>query len=266
MHGRVTVFSAAWLLMMMNTPSSAQEPHREGPKPPGAQWAVHSWERPRPAVVDPGPERAPAPPPSDAVVLFDGHSMDGWLVAKDSGPDEPARWNARDGVMEVNPGTGSIRSARAFGDVQLHIEWSAPTPPLGESQERGNSGVVLMSHYEIQVLDSYRNDTYPDGQAGAIYGQSPPLVTPIRPPGQWNTYDVVFHRPHFAADGSVTQPARVTLFFNGVLVQDNTVLTGWTVHMQIARYQPHADRLPLILQDHGNRVRYRNIWVRELPD
>jgi hypothetical protein len=118
----------------------------------------------------------------------------------------------------------------------------------------------------VQVLDSYHNETYADGQAAAIYGQSPPLANAMRPPGQWNVYDIVFHRPRFGSDGSVTQPARITVFHNGVLVQDNTTITGWTVNMQIARYQPHLGRLPLALQDHGNRVRYRNVWVRELPE
>ncbi len=264
MHVRAGLLSI--IILAVNAAPGAAQAHEEGPLPPGARYRVHSWERPRPPVVDPGPEHAPAPPPSDAVVLFDGRSMAGWLVAKDSGPDEPARWIAHNGEMTVNPGTGSIRTARGFGDVQLHVEWSAPTPPRGESQERGNSGVFLMGHYEIQVLDSYHNDTYPDGQAGAIYGQTPPLVNPIRPPGHWNTYDVIFHHPHFASDGTVLAPARITLFFNGVLAQDNTTITGWTVHMQIAHYQPHADKLPLVLQDHGNRVRYRNIWVRELAD
>jgi hypothetical protein len=166
--------------------------------------------------------------------------------------------------MEVVARTGSIMTRRAFGSVQLHIEWRAPLPAVGEGQERGNSGVFLMSHYEIQVLDSYHNDTYADGHAAAIYGQTPPLVNACRPPGAWQTYDIVFHRPVFAADSSVVRPASVTMFHNGVLVHDNDVITGWTVHARVARYQPHADRLPLLLQDHGHPVRYRNIWVREL--
>lgn len=240
---------------------SAQE-RREGPRPPGAQWNIHSWSRPRPPVVDPGPEHA-APPPSDAVVLFDGRDLSQWITQRDS---SEAKWVVRDGYMEVAPGTGAIMTRRGFGDVQLHIEWSCPTPPHGESQERGNSGVFLMTHYEVQVLDSYQNDTYPDGQAGAVYGQSPPLANPARPPGQWNVYDIVFHRPHFGPDGAVTRPARITVFMNGVLVQDNTTITGWTVHMQIARYLPHADRLALALQDHENPTRFRNVWVRELPE
>lgn len=234
----------------------------QNPTPPGARWPVHSMDRPRPPVVDPGPEAAPARPPADAVVLFDGRSLEQWESTRDT--TAPAPWIVRGGWVEVNPGTSGIRTQRSFGDVQLHIEWSAPLPPRGESQERGNSGVFLMQMYEVQVLDSWHNETYADGQAGAIYGQMPPLVNPIRAPGHWNVYDIVFHRPRFGADGSVTSPARMTVFFNGVLVQDNTTLMGRTVHMQIPHYAPHEDRLPLSLQDHGNRVRYRNIWIRDL--
>ena len=229
------------------------------------QWPVHSMDRPRPPVVDPGPERPPAPPPADAIVLFDGKDLGEWVTGPDSQPS-PARWLVKDGYMQVVAGTGTIRTRRAFADVQLHIEWSAPTPPQGESQERGNSGVFLMGMYEIQVLDSYHNDTYPDGQAAAMYGQTPPLVNVCRPPGQWQTYDIVFHAPRFAADGTVERPARVTVFHNGVLVHDNDAFTGRTVHGRVARYETHGPRLPLALQDHGNPVRYRNVWVRELSD
>ena len=227
---------------------------------PAQQWPVHSLDRPRPPVIDPGPERPPVPPPSDAIVLFDGRDLGAWQ-SKDS---TPAKWVVRNGYVEVAPHTGVIMTKRGFGDFQLHVEWAAPTPPKGESQERGNSGVFLMGHYEIQVLDTYHNDTYADGQAAAVYGQTPPLVNACRPPGQWQAYDIVFHRPHFAADGSVRDSARVTVFHNGVLAQDNTVITGWTVHGSRAHYQPHPDKLPLVLQDHGNPVRYRDIWVREL--
>jgi hypothetical protein len=226
------------------------------------QWPPNSLDRPRPPVVDPGPARPPVPAPSDAIVLFDGKDLSAWQ-SQDS---TPAQWVVRDGSVEVAPGTGPLVTRRAFGSVQLHIEWATPTPPHGEGQERGNSGVFLMSHYEIQVLDSYHHATYADGQAGAVYGQTPPLVNASRPPGQWQAYDIVFHRPRFAPDGTARDSARVTVFHNGVLIQDNTVITGWTVHAARARYQPHADRLPLLLQDHGNPVRYRDIWIRELPE
>ena len=226
----------------------------------GQQWPVHAMDRPRPSVVDPGPERPPVPPPADAIVLLDGKDLAEWQSADGTA----AKWVVRDGYVEVAPQTGNIHTRRTFGDVQVHVEWAAPVPPTGEGQERGNSGVFLMSHYEVQVLDSYRNDTYADGQAAAVYGQTPPLVNASRPPGQWQTYDIVFRRPRFAADGTVRDSARVTVFHNGVLVQDHTVITGWTVHGRRAQYAPHADRLPLELQDHGNPVRYRDLWVRSL--
>jgi hypothetical protein len=219
-------------------------------------------ERPRPPVVDPGPERPPAPPPSDAVVLFDGRDLAAWQV----GDGSPAAWRVADGYVEVVRGSGSIRTRRAFGDVQLHVEWATPAPPGGAGQGRGNSGVFLMGFYEVQVLDSYRNDTYADGQAAALYGQFPPLVNASRPPGQWQSFDIVFRRPRFGPDGAVREPARITVLHNGVLVHDGVALAGRTAHGRRASYQPHADRLPLMLQDHGDPVRYRNIWVRELPE
>lgn len=227
------------------------------------KWPPNSMERPRPPVVTPGRAGAPVPPPSDAIVLFGGTSLAEWQ----SDSNTPARWNVvKGGYMEVAPGKGTIRTRRAFGDVQLHIEWASPVPAQGESQERGNSGVFLMGRYEIQVLDTYHNVTYADGMAGAVYGQTPPLVNASRPPGQWQTYDIAFHRPRFDASGTVTTPARVTVLHNGVLVQDNTEVTGGTVHAAVAKYAPHADRLPLGLQDHGRKVRFRNIWIRELSD
>lgn len=218
------------------------------------QWPQHSMDRPRPKVVNPGP------PPSDAVVLFDGKDLSQWR----SNDTMPGKWTVQGGYMEVKPGTGTLSTARGFGDVQLHIEWATPAEVKGESQERGNSGVFLMGIYELQVLDSYNNDTYPDGQAGAIYGENPPLVNPTRGPGQWQSYDVVFHRPHFKADGTLESPARMTVLLNGVLIQDNFELVGPTANRARPPYQAHPDKLPLTLQDHGNPVRYRNIWVREL--
>jgi 3-keto-disaccharide hydrolase len=224
--------------------------------PAQAQWPPNSMDRPKPPVVDPGP------PPSDAIVLFDGKDLSQWMMHDST----PAKWTVRDGYVEVAPGSGSMMTRRGFGDVQLHIEWATPNPPHGDSQERGNSGVYLMSHYEIQVLDGYHNVTYADGYQGAVYGQTPPLVNASRPPSEWQSYDIIFHRPRFNADGSVARPARVTVLHNGVLVQDNTEITGWTVHNAVAHYRPHADRLPLLLQDHENPTRFRNIWIRELPD
>ena len=225
-----------------------------------SQWKQHSMDRPRPAVVAPGPIPFTSPP-ADAIVLMDGRSLDQWRSADTTGP---ARWKVAGGYVEVAPGTGGIATRDSFGDIQLHVEWRAPLPVKGEGQERGNSGVFLMGTYEIQVLDSYHNDTYPDGQAGAIFGQFPPLVNPARPPGQWNSYDIVFHRPRFDAGGKVTAPARATVFFNGVLVQDDQVILGPTTYGVRTAYSAHPDRLPLELQDHTFPVRYRNIWVRRL--
>jgi hypothetical protein len=227
-------------------------------------WTVHSMERPKPPVVDPGPARPPAPPPADAFVLFDGTGLDAWEQASDSG--RPAEWKVESGYMEVVPGRGAIRTRRAFGDLQLHIEWAAPVPPTRDGQNRGNSGVFFMSRYEVQVLDSWQNETYADGQAAALYGQYPPLVNATRPPGQWQAYDIVFRRPRFDSSGKLRRPARVTVIHNGVLVHDAVSLKGATAHAREATYEAHPDRLPLLLQDHDSPVRFRNIWVRELAE
>ncbi|HTG17592.1 MAG TPA: DUF1080 domain-containing protein [Blastocatellia bacterium] len=228
-------------------------------------WKIHDLDRPQPAAVDPGTsntEHQRARPPSDAVVLFAGKDLSQWRV----GDGGPAKWRVANGYMEVVKGAGNISTRQGFGDCQVHVEWRAPVPAKGESQERGNSGVFLMGLYELQVLDSYKNNTYPDGQAAALYGQYPPLVNASRPPGQWQTYDIIFHRPRFDATGKLVQPARMTALHNGVLVQDNAELTGPTAHHERPPYKSHADKLPLSLQDHGDPVRYRNIWVRELPE
>jgi hypothetical protein len=166
--------------------------------------------------------------------------------------------------MEVVKDTGAIRTKRGFGDCQLHVEWATPSPAVGSDQDRGNGGVFLMDTYEVQVLDSYDSRTYADGMAGAIYGQYPPLVNASRKPGEWQTYDIVFHAPRFDERGSLLAPARMTVFHNGVLVQDNEELTGPTAHKARPPYKAHADKMPLSLQDHGHPVRYRNIWIRAL--
>jgi hypothetical protein len=230
--------------------------------PPPLGWKAHDMTRPRPPVVQPAPPSQPVPPPADAVVLFDGRSLSEWRGA-DGGP---AKWVIRDGAIEPVPGSGFLYSARGFGDVQLHVEWATPVPARGTSQGRGNSGVFLMGLYEVQVLDSYQNDTYPDGQAAAIYGQYPPLVNACRPPGEWQTYDIFFRRPRFQPDGGLVTPARITVIHNGILVQDDAEPWGPTMWLQALPYTPHADKLPLALQDHGNPVRYRNVWLRELPE
>jgi hypothetical protein len=229
---------------------------------------VHDMNRPMSPVVNPGTpstQEKAGTAPSDAIVLFDGNDLSKWQTAK----NEPAKWKVENGYAEVVKKTGNIQTKEGFGDCQLHVEWMSPNPPVGKGgQDQGNSGVFLMSVYEIQVLDTYKNlnKTYADGQAGAVYGQTPPQVNPALPPGQWQSYDIVFHRPHFGADGKVTKPARVTILFNGVLVQDNMEITGATAHKKVAVYKPHADKMPLALQDHGHPVRYRNIWIRPLKE
>ena len=227
------------------------------------KWKIHDMTRPVPLVVDPGTastQDSAGKPPSDAILLFDGKDLSNWHHQDGS----PAKWKVENGYAEVVAKTGYIYTKQPFGDCQLHVEFSEPTPPHGESQERGNSGVFLMGFYEIQVLDSYQNKTYADGQASAVYGQYPPLVNASRPPGQWQAYDIVFHRPRFDAEGKVLRPARVTVLHNGVLVQDNVELSGPTAHGARPPYKAHPEKLPLGLQDHGNPVRYRNIWIREL--
>ncbi len=221
--------------------------------------------RPRPVVVGPGTastQDKPGIPPSDAVVLFDGTDLSLWRSTDGS----PARWPVRDGYMETRPGTGPIHTHFGFGDCQLHVEWAAPVPAKGSGQGRGNSGVFLMGRYEVQVLDSYENQTYADGQAAAVYAQYPPLVNANRPPGQWQCYDIIFHRPRFCPGGELIKPATMTVLHNGVLVQDHVTLLGATRWLNRLPYQPHSDRLPISLQDHSNPVRFRNIWVRPLKE
>jgi hypothetical protein len=211
-----------------------------------------------PAVVVPG--RSNSDPPSDAIVLFDGRDLTRWRGA-DGGP---AKWTVRDGYVEVAAGTGDIATAQKFGDAQLHIEWATPSVVKGEGQERGNSGVFLMGRYEVQVLDSYGNDTYYHGQAGAVYKQHAPLVNVSRKPGEWQAYDIIFHAPRFDEQGKVVDRARITVLQNGVLIQNNVEIYGNTYHDRPALYTAHPAEEPLRLQDHGNPVRYRNIWIRRL--
>jgi hypothetical protein len=223
-------------------------------------WEVHDTTRPPPPVVTPGPAAPPQSPPSDAVVLFSGEGLGAWRHPNGAA----ASWTVRDGYVAVKPGSGSIQTKERFGDVQLHLEWMVPQSIEGEGQSLGNSGVFLMDKYEVQVLNSYENPTYPDGQAAAVYGQYPPLVNATRPPGEWQTYDILFRRPHFDKNGDLVEPAHVTVYHSGILVQDHVALTGPTGHKNRPPYRQHAPRLPLRLQDHENAVRYRNIWLREL--
>jgi hypothetical protein len=224
--------------------------------------------RPQPLVVAPGTESAqdkPGRAPSDAVVLFNGTDLSQWTSTQ---PDKPTKWVVQDGAMSPTKASGMIRSKQEFGSCQLHVEWATPKEVKGDGQDRGNSGVFLMGEYEVQVLDSYENTTYPDGQAGAIYGRKTPLVNACRKPGEWQTYDIIFHRPVFE-NGEVVKQATFTVFHNGVLVQDHIELsggTGWRGPHAVTPYAPHGDKGPILLQDHGNPVLFRNIWVRELKD
>jgi hypothetical protein len=228
------------------------------------EYEVHDGRRPQPTVITPGTfstQDRPGTPPSDAIVLFDGKDLSSWESIK--GGDAP--WQVVDGDIQRVPGSGNIQTKQQFGDVQLHVEVLEPQEITGRSQERGNSGIFLQGLYEVQVLDNYKSETYADGMAGAIYGQYPPLVNACRPQGEWQTYDIIFHIAKLE-NGKVVRPARVTAFFNGVLVQDDTDLIGPTGHQILARYPASLpDKGPVQLQDHDNPVRYRNIWVRELP-
>ena len=228
-------------------------------------WAVHDGNRPQPTIITPGTFSTleqPGKPPSDAVVLFDGTDLSKWEA--DSGEGVPTKWIIRDGVMECVPGSGFIRTKEKLGDCQLHVEWASPTNVQGESQGRGNSGIYMEGLLEIQVLDNYNNPTYADGMAGAVYGQSPPFVNALRPPGQFEMYDIIFRRPIYR-NGEVLDPGYVTVFENGVVVQDHAVIEGPTGNMIRAKAGPFPDTGPLKLQDHNNPVRYRNIWHRPLP-
>jgi hypothetical protein len=227
------------------------------------KWKSKDRNRPAPAVADPGmpgTETSAGRAPSDAIVLFDGKDLSQWTQKDGS----PAKWKVADGYFEVVPKTKDIITKQPLGDMQLHVEFREPAPPVGEDQDRGNSGVIIMGLYEIQVLDSYQSKTYPDGQAGAVYGQYPPLVNVSRPPGQWQTYEIIFHAPRFDPSGKLLRPAHVTVLQNGVLVQDNVEIHGPTATGK--PYEAHAAKSPLELQDHNHPVRFRNIWVRELTD
>ena len=219
-------------------------------------WAVHDNNRPRPPIITADPGK----PPSDAVVLFDGSSLDAWLD-KDG---KPCRWAVIDGAMQVVPGTGEVQTKASFGDCQLHIEFATPTKVEGSSQGRGNSGVFLMGMHEIQVLDCFDNDTYPDGQCSSVYAENPPLVNACRKPGEWQTYDIVFHQPIWDGE-TLKHPGTVTVIHNGVLTQDNWEFEGLSTHCQRRPLKPYATKLPLKLQDHNNPMRFRNIWIREIP-
>jgi hypothetical protein len=221
---------------------------------PGLSFHVHDPARPYPRVISPGIQTGDAP--SDASVLFNGQDLSQWTTSK-----QP--WKVENGYVEVVPNAGDLATRETFGDVQLHVEWAAPAEVRGTSQNRGNSGIFLQRRYEVQVLDSYENPTYADGQAGAIYGQWPPLVNPVRKPGEWQAYDIVFEAPRFEKQ-KLVKPAYLTVFLNGVLLHHRKEAMGPTVHRALPSYKPQLDEDALVLQDHQQPVRYRNIWIRRL--
>jgi len=235
--------------------------YEDTPLIPGQKWKVHDVNRPAPPLVTPG--AAPGAPPSDAIVLFDGKDLSKWAQRGANGEPVEPKWQVRDGYFETGAKTGSMFTRDSFGDVQLHVEWATPSVVSGTSQGRGNSGVILMGRYEVQVLDMYNNRTYADGGAGSLYGQWPPMVSAPRPPGEWQAYDIIFEAPRFEGD-KLVKPAFATVLWNGVLAQHRQELVGATSHRTEPKYTAHAAELPLTLQDHSNPVRYRNIWARRL--
>jgi len=238
--------------------------YADNPVIPGQMWRVHDMDRPQPPVVTPGSmvTRAPDTPPSDALVLFDGSSTDEWVSAKDG--SSPCPWELVAGdAMRVVPKSGDIQTRRTFRDIQLHLEWSAPTEIIGEGQGRGNSGVFLMGLYEVQVLDCFENPTYPDGTTGALYGQQPALANACCKPGEWHHYDILWTAPRFAF-GKLVSPAAITVIHNGVVLHHHRELMGPTRHKVTTAYDGEPETGPVKLQDHGDLVSFRNIWLREL--
>jgi len=244
-------------------PKSHPTGYTDTPFLPGNKWRVHDDTRPRPKVITPGAE--PGDAPGDAIVLFDGTDLSEFVMDKDG---SPADWTVKEGFMEVPPkgsGVGGyIRTKKEFTDIQLHVEWATPEKVEGDSQGRGNSGVFLLGAYEIQVLDSYDNKSYADGQASALYGFKPPLVNASRKPGQWQTYDIIFEAPRWDDEGKQTKKAYVTVIHNGVVTHHRQEYLGPTGHKKVANYDTILAKGPLKFQDHGNPTRFRNIWVREL--
>jgi hypothetical protein len=236
--------------------------YTDTPRIPHQKWRVHDAERPRPPKVKPGPV-VETPPPADAIVLFNGKDLSQWTTAVRGGDPVPPRWKVEHGYMEIVTKGGRLRTKEKFGDCQLHVEWLIPKQAGGAGQGRGNSGVELMGRYEIQVLESYENVTYADGQAASIYGQWPPLVNASRPQGEWNAYDIFFEAPRFEGD-KLVKPAYMTVLHNGVLVHHRQEVLGAAIHRAVATYRPHGPEEPLSLQDHKQPVRYRNIWIRRL--
>lgn len=237
--------------------------YQDTPMIPGTQWHVHDGDRPQPKIVSPGKSFShEAPAPADAIVLFDGKDLSRW---KGDGGKE-IQWKIENGYVETTK-SGKIRTVDEFGDFQLHLEFATPSKVEGNGQGRGNNGVNIYGKYEIQILDSYENKTYPDGQAGSIYGQSPPLVNASKPPGEWQTYDIIWEAPRWDDEGKLIKKASVTVLHNGLVLHHRKELIGNTPHQQVGTYsKPHPSKGYIELYEHGNPVRFRNIWIRPLGE
>lgn len=264
----ILFLAALTTLSAQDPPASAGDDVRgynDTPQITGQKWKVHDMARPRPVKVVPGAQPAMAAPPSDAIILFDGKDLSQWMNQGRGGKLQEPKWKVENGYMEIISGMGRLQTKQSFGDCQLHVEWMIPESATGRGQGRGNSGVELMTRYEIQVLESNENLTYADGGAGAVYGVWPPLVNPARPQGQWNVYDIFFEAPVFEGD-KVVKRANITVVFNGVLVQNHKEFLGQTTWRANGVYRPHPAEQPLSLQDHSQPVRYRNIWIRRVTE
>jgi hypothetical protein len=259
MLARLTTAAGGFLAGGLISRNVNAQGYNDTPMLPGGHWRVPDSKRPQPTIVTPGEmTRSGMSAPSDATVLFDGNGLSRWK----SGDSDP-KWKSNASYFESTKGSGNLETRASFGDCQLHVEFMEPDPPKGSDQGRGNSGIFLFGRYEIQVLDCFDNKTYADGATGSIYGQTAPLVNACRKPGTWETYDIVFVGPRFK-DGELETPALATVFLNGVLVQHATPLIGSTQHRAVGKYEVHGEKGPIQLQDHGDPVRYRNIWIREI--
>ena len=258
-----TSMSPSPQLTQIPVPIKSNPGYTNTPIIPGTQWHVHDGTRPQPRIVTSGATFSHlAPPPLDAVVLFDGHDLSKWQLGNGS----PAPWKIENGYMEVAPKSGSIRTRDKFADFQLHIEFATPVNVEGNSQGRGNSGILMNGVYEVQVLDSWENPTYPDGQTGALYGQNPPRVNASKPPGTWQSYDIIWESPRWDENKELVKKANVTVIHNGVVLHHRLQFTGTTPHQNNGTYKPHAPEMFIELQDHNNPMRFRNIWLRKLGE
>ncbi|MEP7353606.1 MAG: DUF1080 domain-containing protein [Acidobacteriota bacterium] len=264
----IALFAVAAALMLGQASPNQARPNNDlgytdTPMLPGLPFHVHDPARPHPPQVTPAAQSGGAP--SDAIVLFDGRDTSQWTLRPPQNPraNAPQSWKLENGILEVAPNAGDMITKLTFGDMQLHVEWSAPAEVRGNSQNRGNSGIFLQGLYEVQVLDNWNNPTYADGQTGALYGQWPPLANPARKPGEWQTYDIFFEAARMDGDRMV-KPAYVTVMLNGVLLHHHKELMGPTVHRELAKYTAQPPEGPLVLQDHQTPVRYRNIWARRI--